>query len=835
MQKIITLLLLIPFTLSAQEPDKLNSSEIYQEIQELNFLGSALYIAAHPDDENTRLISYLSNALNARTAYLSLTRGDGGQNLIGPELRELLGIIRTQELLAARNIDGGHQLFTRANDFGYSKNPRETLEIWEEEEILQDVIRAIRSFRPDVIINRFNANSAGETHGHHTASAILSERAFKLAADSSVFPQQARELGTWQPQKLFFNTSPWFYESQEAFEAASKKNFLQFDTGIYYPLMGYSNTEIAALSRSQHRSQGFGSSGSRGSTLDYVELIAGTHPKDQDSIFAGINTTWTRIKGGKAIGKILEAVAENYDFQDPAASIPELLRAYKLILELENRHWREIKTRQIKKIIAAAAGLYLEAVAETPLVSPGSAINLQLEAINRSPVEMKLVEVRLPGSKTIAPQTILGENIGWEASTGIRIPENSNFSSPYWLREPGSIGMYSVQDPALIGLPESPPAGSASFLVSFGDIPVSFEREIVYKRTDPVLGEVYRPFEIVPAVSVHALSDVVIFSDTASRKVSVSVTAMRDSVSGRLVPGSYPGWKFSPDSYDLGLLDKGETHTFVFEVQPPLRPGTITFDPIVVSQDRRFDKAVVFLDYPHIPFQTLVLPGNSSLVKLDIRRNGNLIGYIPGAGDVVPEALAQIGYEVEILSPEGISASALERFDAVVMGIRAYNTVGSLRHTQDELLEYVRNGGTLLVQYNTNRGLVTSPAPYPMEISRDRVTDETAEVVFLNPEHPALNHPNKITSEDFENWVQERGLYFPDQWSPEFTAVLEMHDPGESPKKGSLLIAPYGKGHFIYTGLSFFRQFPAGVPGAFRLFSNLLSLGSTSDSKDPKS
>ncbi|WP_424494010.1 PIG-L family deacetylase [Salinimicrobium sp. GXAS 041] len=825
MRKIFALFLILFSTaLQAQQPEKLNSSEIFKKIQKLNFLGTVLYVAAHPDDENTRLISYLSNELNATTGYLSLTRGDGGQNLIGPQLRELLGVIRTQELLAARRIDGGEQFFTRANDFGYSKHPNETLEIWNKEEVLKDVVRTIRNFKPDVIINRFDHTTPGSTHGHHTSSAMLSVEAFKLAEEDF----QTMEAGEpWQPKKLFFNTSPWFYESQEAFEAADKSKFISFDTGQYFPLLGLSNTEIASLSRSQHRSQGFGSTGSRGSQTEYIKLIAGEHPKNNGNLFEGINTSWSRIKGGKAIGDILQKVEKNYDFRNPAASVPQLVKAYKLIEDLENQHWRELKSEQIKEVIAAAAGLYLEAVSETAISTRGEEVKLRLEAINRSSGKMELRTIIVnPINNSISPSKMLGNNQDWQQEITIKIPDSAAYSSPYWLEEEGTLGLYKVENKELIGLPETPQQFSVTFNVDFNGTSIPFTRNIVYKQNDPVFGEMYQPFEIVPEVSVSLANDVEIFADSASKMIPVTVKGSKNGISGSLFLKHSPGWKVSPESYDFLLSEKGEEQTFMFKVTPPAEQEETTISPQAVIDGEHFSEEIVTIDFEHIPLQTLVLPSKAKVVKLDIQKRGNLIGYISGAGDVVPQALEQIGYRVENLTVEEISEENLQRFDAVVMGIRAYNVLEDLKYRQDELFNYVKNGGNMIVQYNTNRGMVTNQlAPFSLELSRDRVTDENAPVEFLVPQHPVLNSPNKITAEDFSGWVQERGLYFPDAWAPEFTPVLSMHDEGETPKQGSLLVAPFGKGYYIYTGLSFFREFPAGVPGAFRLFANMISLG----------
>ena len=830
MRKLLVFLFLLIFSnLQAQEPQKLNSSEIFQEIKKLNFLGRALYVAAHPDDENTRLISYLSNELHARTAYLSLTRGDGGQNLIGPELREQLGIIRTQELLAARKIDGGEQFFTRANDFGYSKNPEETLEIWNEDEILKDLVMTIRKFRPDVIINRFNVESAGRTHGHHTSSAILSTKAFEIAGKKNSFPELANKLGTWQPKKLFFNTSPWFYSSSEAFEAADKSNFLEFDTGVYYPLRGMSNTEIASLSRSQHQSQGFGSTGTRGKQPEYLELIAGEHPENESSLFSGINTTWSRIKGGKKIGDILYKVENNFDFRDPAGSIPGLLEAYSLLQNLEDEFWKREKSDHLKEIIAACAGLYLEAVASNPLATPGEKVELKLEAINRSKTKVELKAVTItPDLKSSKPEVLLADNEPWQNTMEIKIPENSGYSSPYWLQEKSELGIYKVKNPDFIGLPETPQQYKVNFVIQINDTQIPFSREIVYKENDPVTGEKYRPFEIVPAVSLSLADEVLIFADKAPKLIPVTIKAMKDSVSGVLRMKKIEGWNIEPVEYPFGPLSRGEEVSFSFKVTSPDFENVATLQPLATVNGKEYSKEIKHLDYEHIPFQTIVLPAETKLVKLKIQKKGKLIGYIQGAGDMVPEALEQIGYRVEELDPLNISEESLKKYDAVVMGIRAYNTVDALEYKQPELLKYVYEGGNLIVQYNTSRGLITDQlAPYKLSVSRDRVTDENSEVRFLQKEHAVLNFPNKISEKDFKGWVQERGLYFPDEWDPEFSAVLSMNDTGETPKNGSLLVAPYGKGYYVYTGLSFFREFPAGVPGAFKLFANLISLGNS--------
>ena len=814
-------------TVQGQAPKKLNSAEIDQALQKLNFLGSVLYLAAHPDDENTRLISYMANEVNARTGYLSITRGDGGQNLIGPELKELLGVIRTQELLAARRIDGGQQRFTRAIDFGYTKTPEESMEIWNKKVVLGDVVWAIRTFKPDIIINRFNHRTSGETHGQHTASALLSVEAYKLADNKDAYPEQLEYTEAFTPTRLYFNTSPWFYESQDAFDKADKSNFIQFDTGVYFPWNGLSNPEIAALSRSQHRSQGFGSSGSRGSQIEYVELIDGEVPETKGDIFAGIDTSWNRLKGGAAIGEILKDVQENYNFRDPSASLPKLVEAHKLIQGLEDGYWKNIKILEIKDIILACSGIYIEALSNVSYSTPKQSIEINFEAINRSdvPVELSSVTV-LPGSPSTEPNKVLSNNENWKEKLIYTVPEDAKYTSPYWLNKTPNLGTYVVEDPKMVGLPETPRLTKAIFNLKFYDETISFEKELVYKTTDPVEGEVYQPFEIVPPVAVSFNDNVLIYTNGEAKKIQLTVTANQEDAKGKVNLKAPDIWKIEPKEASFDIKNNGGTATLSFTVTPPKEQSEANLIPEITFEDAVYSNEVIKLDYEHIPLQTLVLPAKTKLVKLDIKKKGELVGYIDGAGDVIPESLEQIGYKVIRIDPNDINANSLAKFDAIVLGIRAYNMVDLLKFKQAELLKYVENGGTLISQYNTNRGLVLDNiAPYKLELSRDRVTEEDAKVEFLNPQHPVLNSPNKITPKDFENWVQERGLYFSDSWAPEFTPIFAMHDKNEASSKGSLLIAKYGKGHYIYTGLSFFRQFPDAVPGAFRLFANLISIG----------
>lgn len=821
-------LLLMVSTIWAQSPDKPSASQLHQDLKKLNFLGTALYVAAHPDDENTRLISYLSNDVKARTAYLSMTRGDGGQNLVGPEIRELLGVIRTQELLAARRTDGGEQFFTRANDFGYSKHPDETLEIWNKQEVLGDVVRAIRRFKPDVIINRFNHRNPGTTHGHHTSSAMLSMEAFGLVADATKYPETAKEFGTWQPKRLFFNTSWWFYGSQENFEKADKTNLISVDAGTFYPATGLSNGEIAANSRSMHKSQGFGSTGSRGSEVEWLEFLQGEPLTANKGLFDGIDTTWARVDGGKAIGDILTPLESDFDYQDPSSMVPDLLKARQLILELNDDYWKTLKLRQIDELIIHCSGLFIEAVASSNQANPGVKAALNIEAINRSELDIELIGFQSKNGGQIlrVDQPLMtNKRERFEAKMETHLPEGLAYSAPYWLNEKGTLGMYSAPK-GLIGYPETPAPAVISAALTINGQAISIDREVVYKYNDPVDGEVYQPFEILPEVTSSISEKVIIYSQNEARTIPVQVKAGRDSISGFVSLQHPEGWKAEPAELPFTLNREGEEVVLNFKLFPPENQSEGLIRPLVGVGDRFHDLEMIEIDYPHIPYQRVLMPSQAKVVRIPIEKKGELIGYIEGAGDAIPESLKQIGYRVEQVDPETMTAQSLKPYDALVIGIRAYNTVPELRFKQSVLMQYVEDGGTMLVQYNTNRRLVTEAlAPYELNLSRDRVTDENSPVTILDPTHPALNYPNKISLNDFQGWVQERGLYFPDQWSSQFKPLLGMKDPNSETYQGSLLIAKYGKGHYIYTGLSFFRELPAGVPGAYRLFANLLSLG----------
>ena len=823
----VALFIFLTYSSFGQQPVKPSAVDLYNQIQKLNFLGSVLYIAAHPDDENTRLISWLSNDKKARTGYLSLTRGDGGQNLIGTELRELLGVIRTQELIEARKIDGGEQLFSRANDFGYSKNPEETLKIWNKDQVMSDMIWAIRKFQPDIIINRFDHRSPGTTHGHHTASAMLSVEAFDEVNNPTIFPNQLNHVSTWQPKRLFFNTSWWFYGSKEKFEKADKSNLAELNIGSYFTTLGKSNQEIAALSRSRHQSQGFGSTGTRGDEPEYLEFLKGQKLTDKNNLFEGIDTTWNRIEGGKQIGEILLNVEKSFNFKNPSSSINELIKAYNLIQNLKDSHWKKVKSEEIKKIISGCAGLYLEAISDVQEVTPGSTITVNIEATNRSIIPIKLTGIAAyPINISEISSIELKNNIPYKETLTLTLPETTNYTSPYWLEKQGTIGMYRVDNQENIGIPDVIRSVKTIFLIEISGTTIPFERNIVYKYNDNVKGEVYQPLDIIPMATSSLGEKVYIFNSDKSRSVTVKVKAGKNNINGVVSLDLPKKWTVSPSEIPFNIDLKDEEVLAVFSVKPPKEASEIDIKSVVTINNKVFDQEKIDIDYTHIYKQMVIQPATAKAIRLQIKTNNEKIAYIMGAGDEVPKSLEQMGYVVDVIKPEMISTSLLANFDVVITGIRAYNVVNTLATKQKILLDFVKNGKTMIVQYNTLGELVTNEiAPFKLKISRDRVTDENAEVRFLVPNHSILNFPNKITTEDFKGWTQEQGLYYPNEWDKSFTPILSANDKDESPKDGALLVAKYGKGNYIYTGLSFFRELPAGVSGAFRLMANLIAIG----------
>ncbi len=820
----LSILLLTNFNSYSQK--NITSSQIYHKIEKLNTLGTVLYLAAHPDDENTRLISYFANHHHLDTYYLSLTRGDGGQNLIGTETGPLLGILRTQELLSARRIDNGGQRFTRALDFGYSKTADETIRIWDEDKVKHDIIWTVRNLKPDIIINRFDHESNGKTHGHHTASAMLSYELFDKYGDSNSFPEQLNYVSTWQPSTLYFNTSWWFYGGKDKFKAADKSDLIGVDIGSYYPSLGYSNNEIAALSRSQHKCQGFGSTGSRGTHIEYLKYLKGSRASSKMDVTQGFDFSWSRIKNGQQIGDKIKTILNSFDLKKPEASIPSLIEVAKLIEKIEDNHWRSKKKNEVDEIISDCLGLYASFITDRPNATRGEQVNCSVELTKRLPYPLYLNSFAINNISQELSQEKIEDNISFNREVKIGINKSMEYTSPYWLQKTPSLGVYNVDSLTLIGLPNTKAPYSVKFNLEVDGYSFTVERELQYRSNHPEKGEVNERFNILPKATMDFKNNVYIFSNTKSKKIIVEVFTHKDSLNGLLKLQINNGWKVTPAEQNISLIGKGQSKLIEFEVIPPNHMETAMAHISMEVEGELFQKKLVKIEYDHIDNQQVLSPAMATFVSIPMNTYGHNIAYIQGAGDKIPESLRQIGYDVSELTVDQLTSDKLKKFDAVLLGVRAYNKHQNLKYKQSVLFDYVKNGGTLITQYNTHRNLASKQiGPYPFEISRKRVSVEEAPITITNPSHPILNYPNQISSTDFDNWVQERGLYFTINWSEEYETLVSTHDPREDPLHSAILTTSYGKGKFIYTSLSLFRQLPAGVPGAFKLIANMISWG----------
>jgi LmbE family N-acetylglucosaminyl deacetylase len=826
MQKSLPVLILVFFYFSGlgQTPKTFTSSEILLQLKKLNVVGSVLYIAAHPDDENTRLLAYLANEKLYRTGYMSLTRGDGGQNLIGDEQGIDLGLIRTQELLSARRIDGAEQFFSRAYDFGFCKSSEEAIQTWGHDKILSDVVWVIRKFKPDVIITRF-PEDARAGHGQHAASAIIAREAFDAAADPSRFKEQLSQgVSTWQARRLLWNTFNFGNTNTQS------EDQFKLEVGGYNALLGKGYGELAALSRSQHKSQGFGVAAQRGSVLEYFVTVKGEKPVTD--LMDGVDVSWSRT-GNSGLADLTAEIANKFSASQPDQSLPGLIGLYQLVNKLQPGYYRDQKLKEIQNCIEAVSGIFLDATTNSQFFVEGDSIKVTLTANDRLGIATGSIGADVWGSSHALGEAKKNENV---SITRNIVLTAKNPTQPYWLETPMDKGSFNVADQQKIGLPENDPP-MAAFHVKIAGTDFTFRKPVRYKFTDPVRGEVYQPISILPVADLSFEKDVYLFRKSDSMQVVLNLVpnsnlAGRMGVQTRLAgdtPAPAPGKlipvnaisKDKPQFYRVPLNQKdgSSDHSVLQATLNNLDNGTVLSDSY-----RRV------INYEHIPSIVYQKLATTKPVYADIKIDGKTVGYIPGAGDRVPQALTEMGYRVTVLRERDIRAGSLRQFDAIVAGVRAYNTNEWMNNVYETLMEYVQQGGTLLIQYNTSNqaGPVRAKmAPYPFTVSRSRVTDEEAAVHFLLPEHPALNYPNKITAKDFEGWVQERSIYNAENIDSNYQRILGMKDAGEAEQEGSLIVAGYGKGKIVYTGLVFFRELPAGVPGAYRLFANLIASNRT--------
>lgn len=806
----------------SQTPSGWTSAEMYQALRKLNVLGSVLYVAAHPDDENTRLIAYLSKDKLYRTGYLSMTRGDGGQNLIGDEQGIELGLIRTQELLAARRIDGGEQFFTRAYDFGYSKTPEETFTKWDKEKILSDVVWIIRKFQPDVIITRFPTTGEGG-HGHHTASAILANEAFIAAADPNRFSEQFKYgVSPWQAKRILWNTFNF-----GGANTTSNDQF-HFDVGGYNPLLGKSYGEIAALSRSNHKSQGFGAAATRGEAIEYFKTTSGGAPSSD--LMDGVDFSWKRVNGGEAIERMVDSLSASFDFLHPEKSVKGLVSLYQKLQAMPNGYWRNKKLSETQQLIEQCSGLFLDATAAEQFAVQTDSLKINFSFNNRLGTDAVLLKVLSDDFDSIFSKP-LEKNKNLNFSKTFFVSANKELTQPYWLANKMEEGYFNVSEQQMIGQADVDPAWLVSVqLKIFGHL-FSFIRQVKYKFTDPVKGELYEPIVVLPPVLVSPAEDMrIVINETKGIEGSLNLTGMKKKYTGKLVAMNPEDRKqldkFTFSSSTAEITAKNQTKEIIYKNTDPKSVSSAMFgvmdnSGVLLANDKHEVK------YDHIPWINYYHDATVVIKNIDLKTYNKKIGYITGAGDKVPEALEQMGYEVTLLGDKELSKNGLDKFDAIITGVRAYNTNNWMSKHYDKLMKYVNEGGNLIVQYNTSNQIGPVRAkisPYDFTITRNRVTDENAKVTLLKPEHPVFNFPNKITDDDFKGWIQERSIYHGNDTSGKFEKLISMADPGEKSDDGSLLIARYGKGWFTYTGLVFFRELPAGVPGAYRLLANIIAL-----------
>jgi LmbE family N-acetylglucosaminyl deacetylase len=837
-------------------------------LSRLNVLGSVLMIGAHPDDEDNATIAYVSRGLKAKTGYLSLNRGEGGQNLLGPEQGIMLGVVRTQELLAARRDDGGDQYFTRSIDFGFTNSLEETLTDWGREKILSDVVWVIRQTRPDVIILCFSG-TPNDGHGNHQASAVLGQEAWEAAADASKFPEQLKWVQPWRARRVLRRR---FAPGQGPGQAAQAVNapgpgrgrggagaangnapgpgrrdafpdqpFITVDTGAFDPVIGRSYREIGVIARSEHRSQGQGQILAYGEGQSQLASVAGDVPKQ--GVFDGIDISWNRVSGGAKIGELLSQASRQFDDLHPEKTVPALLEARSLIAPLAQKGaepWARTKLDEIDETIALCAGLRAEAEADAPSYVPGATAKLQLTALNRSPLEIALTGIHLTGwgPDSDAPVTSkqLANNKPEVVPLMIVIPAAQPYSQPFWLREPNNGYTYTISDQTLIGRADILPEVTARFDFALNGMPFSITRQLHYRHADPSKGELIRPVVVKPPVSVDLPLQSLVLPEGEPNEFSVQVRAMTAKQSGEVHLEIPQGWKVEPASVPFDIRDADGAQEVQFRITPPARAQMGLFRVVARVKDTDVAAGVEEIPYSHIPTQTVMQPSEGKLAAVPLKTLAHRVGYVMGSSDKEPEALRQIGCQVDLLTAKDLSSGDLTVYDAIVTGVRAYAVRPDLAANQQRLLDYVKNGGTLVVQYNNNADRRTGAwvaealdhlGPYPFTFGANdaRVTQEDAPVKFLQPDSPLLNTPNKIGPADFEGWIQERGLYFSTKWDEHYQTPLETHDMGDKDQKGALLYTRYGKGAYVFTAFSWFRELPSGVPGAYRIFANLISAG----------
>jgi LmbE family N-acetylglucosaminyl deacetylase len=778
MKKIVLFFIGVGFLMNQLQAQQ-NAASIYAGIKKLGVMGSVLYIAAHPDDENNSFLPYLTKEKKYRTAYLSLTRGDGGQNLIGKEQGIELGLIRTQELLAARRIDGAEQYFSTAYEFGFSKSAEEALTIWDHQKVLSDVVWIIRQFQPDIIITRFPGD-ARAGHGHHAASAIIANEAYLAAADPTKFPEQLKMgVSVWKAKRILWNTFNFGSVN------TTSNNQFKVEVGAYNVIEGKSYGEIGAEARTMHKSQGEGRPRRRGTSYEFFETTGGDAP--MNDLLDGIDIGWTRL-GAASIQEDIAIISKQFNIENPAASVPSLVALYSKVKALPKSVWKNYQLQQIQSLIKDAAGIFIEASTQKAQVIPGERMSMQVLINQRGAVQSVLKQVLLTGKdSTFNKVLVTNQNIQFDYT--FNVATTTPIAQPYWLVQPKTEGMFMVNDYNLIGKAENDPIFTITATIKIEGEDFTFVQPVQYKFTDPTKGDVYQPIAVIPAKEV---------------KYDKEVYLMRSN---------------KPIEISYQQID----HQGITVQKTALINASK--DALPTPSNAIFRKTI---QYDHIPTINYFPTASTKLVSLSVSTKKAIVGYIDGAGDKLPEALSALGYQVVNLKESDITLENLSRLDAILVGIRAYNMYEWITEKNDIINQYIQQGGNYIVQYLKSNQVGISkvkvgPFAFSVNASR-RVTQENVPVDFVLPNHPVLNVPNKITSEDFEHWVQERSTYQAENIDPHFEMPLSMHDANEPASNGSLLIASYGKGNMIYASITLFRQLPAGNPGAYKLLANLVEL-----------
>jgi LmbE family N-acetylglucosaminyl deacetylase len=827
-KKVITACILSFYTVfSAQQVRPSRSSEIYRELKTLKQLPKVLYLAAHPDDENTGLLSWLINDQNVETGYLSLTRGDGGQNLLGTEQGAALGLIRTHELLEARKLDGAQQFFTRAIDFGFSKNTTDTFKQWDENSIIADVVWVIRKFRPDVIICRFPPTAAAG-HGQHAASAVVAEKAFKLAGDKKAFPDQMKYVNVWQPKRVLWNTFRFGAVNTTA------EDQLKITVGQYDAQLGMGYGELAGLSRSLHKSQGAGTQSVAGIKTEYFSHVAGESAKT--TLFDGVTKTWTS-QGNADIDQSLDKIISTFNFNEPDQSLPALLALRKKIVMLKDSDLKKDKLKSLDQIILSCAGFMGEVVTDQAEAVAGEDHNFRLNLISRATDPVVLENVQWLNQSESFNRKLSKDSL-ITIQHEIQIPADAALTEPYWLaKSPTNAATFSVPNDTLVGLPEAGSPLNVLLSLKIGSEKFQVKLPLSFKKLDPVRGDVVEALRIVPALELKFTQPLYLVKENEDLNLSLNfkVNSNKQFNNGKV------NLMFNGERLGGGDLKSinGKDLTLDYVIPKTklasIKSNQLQLDANFIANGITYNKKQVLIQYPHLPSLQYFTPATVAVMKGDIQAKVKKVGYVQGAGDFIPEFLRIAGIQVDVLKDEDFygnidesgeksNQNKLSQYDAIVLGVRANNTEKKLGRWMPFLWYYVKTGGNLVMQYNTNQDTtVDQLGMYNFNIANKRVTEENAEVKFLNPNHKLLSFPNKITANDFNGWVQERGAYFSDKWDAAYEPLFEMRDTNEASLQGSTLYAKYGKGNFIYTPLAFFRQLPAGNVGAARLFLNFLS------------